>query len=93
MTTLKMFEFAVKNTKTGESTKFLGQGMTVAEAIKDGLKCVTDTFRPKNDGKQRDDVGLGVITPSGAVVKRSLAEFESDEQHGTPDASEGELPP
>lgn len=82
MTSLKMFEFSVRNTKTGESTKFLGQGLNIADALKDGMKCITDTFRPKNDGKARDQNGLGVTTPAGAVVKRTLAEFESDEPHG-----------
>jgi hypothetical protein len=74
----KQFKFTVENTRTGESTKFIGQGNSVAEAIKDGLACVEATFRPKNDGKKRDSVSLGVFTKDGQFVKRTLSEFESD---------------
>lgn len=77
---VKQFRFSVENTRTRESTAFIGQGETIAEALKDGIKCVEATFRPKSDGQNRGQTGLAVKLANGSVVNRTLREFESDGQ-------------
>lgn len=81
---LKMFKFSVENTRTGESTAFLGQGDSVEVAFKDGVKNVVDPFRPSSSGARRPEHSLAVTTKSGAIVKRTLAEFQSDQPHADP---------
>lgn len=75
---VKQFKFSVENTRTRESASFIGQGETIAEALKDGMKCVEATFRPKSDGQNRGQTGLAVHLANGEVVNRTLREFESD---------------
>ena len=86
---VKQFKFSVENTRTRESTAFIGQGETIAEALKDGMKCVEATFRPKSDGQNRGQIGLAVHLANGSIVNRPLREFESDLAFG---ASKVEAP-
>lgn len=72
---LKLFKFTVENTRTAETTNFLGQGHTVEEAFKDGIKNCRTQFRGKNDGKARDELGMMVQTAQG-VKHRPLPEFK-----------------
>lgn len=81
LSTLKMFEFSVKNTRTGESTAFLGQGTTVEAAFKDGAGNVIASFRPSSDGKKRPAHGLAVTCKDGVIRSRTLGEFEGDEAY------------
>lgn len=92
MSTLKMFRFSVENMTTREHAKFIGQGESIAAAISDGLKGVQDTFRPKNDGKQRDPMGLAVTLPSGEIVNRKLQDFEGDVPWAAPVDNELDFP-
>ncbi len=78
---LKMFAFRVVNMTTKESCSFLGQGVTLAAAFADGLKGTQEAFRPKNDGRQRSQIGLSVRLPSRKFVIRDLVRFESDKPH------------
>ncbi len=78
MTTPKLFEFAVTNQRTGETISFLGQGLAVEEAFKDGVKNCQDTFKHKNDGKQRDPNSCAVTLKNGQRVLRMFKEWESD---------------
>jgi len=75
---LKLFEFSVKNTRTGESTAFLGQGTTVKQAFDDGTANVIDSFRPSSNGQKRPPHGLAVTGSDGQVRSRTLAQFEGD---------------
>lgn len=77
----KLFRFSIENLRTKETTAFIGQGDTIDVAMKDGIKGANTPFRPKNDGKSRPDNGVMVKTSSGATVRRTLAEFESDIPH------------
>ncbi len=90
---LKLFRFSVENMTTHEHAKFIGQGSTIAAAISDGLKVVQDTFRPKNDGKQRDPHGLAVTLPSGEIVNRKLQDFEGDVPWAAPTTNDLDFPP
>ena len=74
----KLFHFAVRNDRTLESIQFYGQGDGVEAAFKDAMKILSEAFRPKNDGKQRDANTGGVLLPDGRRVSRTLKDFESD---------------
>lgn len=74
----KNFRFSIENMATRETTAFIGQGETIADAVKDGLKNVTDSFRPKNDGKSRPENGLAVTLKNGRMVNRTLVQFQSE---------------
>lgn len=73
-----MFEICVRNPITQEYARFLGQGETMAAAVKDGLDGVGKVFRPKNDGKERKPGTLAVVLANGEVVNRTVANFESE---------------
>lgn len=73
----KPFKFTVENTRTGEKTSFIGDGLSISEAIKDGLKNVDSAFRPKGGSPNQHNHNLAVQTQYG-IKTRSLAEFESD---------------
>ncbi len=75
---LKQFRFTIENTKTRETARFLGQGETVEEAWKDGFKNIQDPFRPSSSGAKRPEHGCAVTLPSGAIVSRTLKEFQGD---------------
>ena len=77
---LALFRFKVDNLSTKETTEFLGQGDTLEEAFKDGVKNCRTQFRGKNDGKARDELGMMVQTAQG-VKHRPLPEFESDKPY------------
>jgi hypothetical protein len=80
-----MFEFTVTNTRTKESAAFLGQGLTMDEAWKDGVKILNDTFRANSNGQKTSGKGqpntLGVQLPDGRRVTRELRDFEGDEKY------------
>lgn len=82
---LKMFMFTVTNTRTKESADFLGQGETMEEAWKDGLKILNDTYRANSNGQTTTGKGqpntMGVQLPDGRRVTRRLKEFEGDETY------------
>ncbi len=78
---LRLFRFRFKNGRTGERSSFIGQGETLAEAWGDAVKGTRETFRPKNDGKQRASNGVCVQLPSGRVVSRSIEAFEGNETY------------
>ena len=78
MSALKMYEIWVKNPVTKEMAKFLGQGETMADAVKDGLSLIGKEFRPKQVGKSRESTTLGVRLPDGTWVNRSIKNFESE---------------
>lgn len=78
----KQFTFTVENGRTHERIRFIGQGCDIMEALKDALKGADATFRPKNDGKQRDSIGVMAETLKHGIVKRSLKEFEGDVGYG-----------
>lgn len=82
---LKMFEFTVTNTRTKESAAFLGQGLTMEEAWKDGAKILNETFRANSNGQTTNGKGqpntLGVQLPDGRRVTRLLRDFEGDEKY------------
>lgn len=73
-----MYEIFVRNPVTKETAKFLGQGETMQDAVKDGLSVIGKPFRPKQDGKERELTTLGVKLPSGEWVNRSVKRFESE---------------
>lgn len=74
----RMFRISVQNMPNHEETTFLGQGMTIEEALKDGVKNVQTTFRPKSDGQNRGSLGVMVKLRDGRIVNRTLRDFESD---------------
>lgn len=84
---LRMFRFQFVNTRTGEASGFLGQGVVVADAWSNAVKGTYETFRPKNDGKWRPSFGVTVLLPPrpgdkdaiGRAVSRPIPSFESDE--------------
>ena len=80
--TLKMYRFKVQNMRTREVAGFLGQGMDIAEAFKEGLKNCSDPFRPNSNGKKTHEHGIGVTLPDGREVSRTVKEFESDVPYG-----------
>lgn len=73
----RLFHFAVRNDSSQESLQFKGQGERMEEAFKDGLKLMGETFRPKNDGKQRPSLKCNVTTAAGQIVLKTFAEWES----------------
>lgn len=72
----KMFRFTVQNMTTKERTQFIGQGETMADALKDGVKNAQSALRPGRAGA--GDMKFAVKTESGHLVNRSVSEFESD---------------
>ncbi len=87
-----MFRFSVENMTTRESAAFIGQGTNIKDALADGLKVVQDTFRPKNDGKQRDPFGVMVQLRTGEFVSRKLQDFEGDSAYAPPSDETLEFP-
>jgi hypothetical protein len=85
---LKLFEFTAKNTRTGESACFLGQGVTMDEAWKDAVKLLNDSFRPNSNGQTTTGKGqpntTAVQLPNGRRVTRLLRDFEGDEPYKAP---------
>lgn len=75
---LKMFEFQVKNTRTKETTFFLGQGENMGDAWKDGYANLSAPFRFKQDNKPHPPIQLGVVLEDGSRVNRDLKKFEGD---------------
>jgi hypothetical protein len=75
---LKMFRFSVENMTTRETASFIGQGHGIKEALADAIKGAESTFKPKNDGRSRDNVGVVAVSPGGARKTRSLLDFEGD---------------
>ena len=82
MNSIKLFHFAVTNDRTGEQIDFKGQGLTVADAFKDGVSNCQDTFKHKNDGRQRDPNSCNVTLEDGRIVLRMFKEWESDVAYG-----------
>jgi hypothetical protein len=68
----KLFKFTVTNERTHETASFMGQGSTIMDAMKDGLKNI--------GSKSRKDIvnSLSILTSSG-VVNRTVEEFEGDQ--------------
>lgn len=64
---LKLWPIAVQNPVTKEWLRFIGQGSTVAEAVKDGIDNVTNI-----------GANAAVALPDGRKVNRPLKQFESD---------------
>lgn len=75
---LKLYEFTAKNCRTGDAIRFLGQGLSVDEAWKEGLKNTTAPFRPSSDGKKRPEHGVAVLLKDGRTVNSTLKDFEGD---------------
>lgn len=78
---LKLFSFRVVNMRTKESTAFIGQGVTIKEALSDGLQVCREQFRPKNDGKARSPRGVAVRLRDRRFVKRTVENFEGDQPY------------
>lgn len=74
--TLKLYRIAVTNMRTRETLSFLGQGVSVAEALKEGMANVQASFRPR-DGVTRESSRVAVTLADGSTVLRTLAEFEA----------------
>lgn len=72
----KMFRFTVENTVTLERAQFIGQGETMLDALKDGVKNAQSAIRPGRAGAS--DMKLAVKTRTNLLVQRSVSEFESD---------------
>lgn len=72
-----MFHFSIRREATKETLEILGQGETVEAAFKDAMKLLGETFRPKNDGRQRPPTSGAVVLPDGARVSKTLKEFEA----------------
>ncbi len=78
---LKLFQFSVQNMRTKECTRFLGQGVTMEEALKDGVKNAAESH---GSGHQRGSgTGVFVKCADGWVVQRTIGEFEGDEPADT----------
>lgn len=75
---LKMFEFTVRNGRTKETTSFLGQGETMAQAWVDGIKNVGEPFRHKQDNRPHPPLRMAVTLVDGRTVNRTQKLFESD---------------
>ncbi len=78
---LRLFRFQFANGATGERSTLIGQGESSTEAWSDAQKLTRETFRPKNDGRQRASNGVGVILEGGRIVARSIESFEGDETY------------
>lgn len=78
MSTLKMYDFRVTNPVTKETAKFLGQGETLAEALKDGAQNIGHVYRPKTDSRKQIVTTLAVRLPSGQIVNRLVKDFEGE---------------
>jgi hypothetical protein len=72
----KMFRFTVQNLRTKERTSFIGQGVTMEAALKDGVKNATSTRSP---GKAHEsEMMIACKNVEGAIANRSVSDFESD---------------
>lgn len=78
---MRLFRFQFVNGATSERSALIGQGETATEAWSDAQKLTRETFRPKNDGRQRPSNGVGVVLANGRSVARSLESFEGDETY------------
>ena len=76
MSSLRLWPIWIENPETHERMRCLGQGHTVSEALSDASKAILVPFRPKNDGKQREDPRAAVFLPDGTTLLRDLKEFE-----------------
>lgn len=82
MPSLEMFEIAVTHPKSRHVLKFLGQGKSIPEAIKDGAENLKAPYRPDSSGNIKPSIGLGVngkvnvTLRDGRQVLQSLEEFE-----------------
>lgn len=83
---LKLWPITVTHPRTKETISFLGQGATVAEAVSDGVKNLSENYRPNQSGSQAKPGEKGGPTriaarrPDGSVEFKSLREFEADPQ-------------
>lgn len=77
----RLYHFTIRNERTGESISFLGQGDKLDDAFKDGVKNCGDTFRPKNDGRQRPPNSCAVTLKNGQRVSRTFSEWDSDKPY------------
>lgn len=76
----RMYEFRVRGLKSGNSFCFLGQGQTVQAAFAEGLANAQDSFRPKQDGRQRQENKIAVFSGEGLAVQSiTLQEFTNNE--------------
>jgi len=79
------FRFTAENMTTGEKADYIGQGESLEEASKDGLKNLAGTFRPNSNGRVSTGHGqpntMGVTLPGGRIVFRTLREFEGREKY------------
>lgn len=76
----KMFRFTVQNMTTKERTQFIGQGETMADALKDGVKNAQSASRAGRAGATDLKLAVKVVALDGEefLVNRSVSEFESD---------------
>lgn len=71
------FRVTVEHLTTHESFTYIGDGVTVAEAVNDGAKLLKEPFRPSSSGARNVPLPLQVTLPDGRLVARTLEEFES----------------
>lgn len=81
---LKLWPITVTNPRTRETVSFLGQGVTVLEAVSDGAKNCAESYRPNqsgvsmNPGEKGGPTRVACRREDGSIVWRSLSEFEAD---------------
>ncbi len=85
--TLKHFTFTIENRTTKETACFAGQGTSIEEAWKDGIKNAGESFRPSSSGAKRPTNTIAVTLHGGRHVVRTLTEFESDVPYQEPTAT------
>ncbi len=81
MSELKHFTFWVRNERTKESAKLIGQGKGLDEAWKDANANIREPFRPSSSGGRHGGpprIGVTLPDEGRTVVFRDPSAFEGD---------------